>query len=189
MKKIYFRKTTEYYSGRDKNPIKRFKFLSKLTLQKVNPKPLHKFKNIKKDILIISSPLKRVSLSLVKKSDYIIDDNLKEILFNLEEFCSFEEFKREGSVAVRKNFKKLFISDKLPESRKDIFRDIKKLINKLKSLKNKEIMVISHSFRLKLIEAYVKTNGKIEKNPKLINKFIKNNERTYHFEEGFDIVL
>ncbi len=189
MKKVYFRKTTEYYLGKDKSKTQKFLFLKGLGLQKINPKPSHKFKNLKKDVLIICSPLKRVLLSMSKNTNYLIEDSLKEVLFDIFEFSSIEEFSKEGSILIRKKFKEFFIADKLPEKRKKLFKDIRKLLIRIKKLKVKEVMILSHSFKLKLIEAYIKTNGEIENNPQLINKFIKNNDKTYNFEEGFDTIL
>ncbi len=189
MKKVYFRKTTEYYSAKDKDQLERFDFLAQLTLQTINPKPLHEFRNIEKDIFILHSPLNRVLLSLPLNSNHSSDINLKEVLFDLKKFCSFGEFKKEGSVMVRKKFKEFFIADMLPEKRSSLFKGIKLILKRIEKMKEKEILVISHSFKLKLIEVYLKTNGKIEQNPKLIHLFIKEDEKTFDFEDGFDITL
>jgi hypothetical protein len=40
---------------------------------------------------------------------------------------------------------------------------------------------------MKLLQAYIETNGKIEKEPFLIHKFIKINKRTFEFGEGFNV--
>ena len=49
--------------------------------------------------------------------------------------------------------------------------------------------MISHSFRLKIIEAYLKTQGRIMNDPKLIEKYIKNSKKTFDFGEGFDFEI
>ena len=57
----------------------------------------------------------------------------------------------------------------------------------LKAGPDKQIAVISHSFRLKLIEAFIKSNGQLQKHPKIIHNYIKDAEKTYKFGEGFSI--
>lgn len=189
MKKIYFRKTTEYYLAKDQSESARFEFLAKLTMQEIDPMPLHKFKNLKKNTPIICSPLNRVYLSLPMNADYEVDPSLNEVKFDLREFCTREEFARLSSVIVREKFKEYFIKDILPEKRNELFKSIKLFLNKLHEMNSTEIMVISHSFKLKLIEAYIKTSGAIETNPELIHEYIFSNDKTYGFEEGFDVQI
>lgn len=189
MKKIYFRKTTEYYLARDKNEQDRYDFLSKLTMQEVDPMPLHKFKNLQKSAVILCSPLNRVYSSLPLNANVEVENSLREVVFDLRKFCTLEEFSNKSSIIVREKFKEYFIQDILPEKRAALFGDIKLLLEKLQKLTVTEIMIISHSFKLKLIEAYIKTNGAIESSPELIHQYILTNEKTYGFEEGFDIEI
>lgn len=185
MKQVFFRKTTEYDLKYDDN--NRFLYLISLGLQKVDPAPLHVFHNLQKVDLIFCSNLSRAkdSLPLCLKNIFLYKE-LKEVIFNIEDFCSEKEFYKLGSYIIRKKFKEYFIKDKLPISREKIFIEIEKVLQDLCNTSAKSILVISHSFRLKVFEAYIKTNGEIKKKPYLINKFITNKEKTYNFEEGFD---
>ena len=163
--------------------------MTKLGLQKVDPIPLHKYRNIKKGKMVICSPLKRVILSMPNNINYITDDSLKEVLFDLSKFTSAQEFSSNGSVLIRRKFKEFFIKDELPEKRNQIFRKIRILLEKLQKIKEEEVVIVSHSFKLKLIEAYIKTRGRIEYEPELIRKFIKDNKKTFQFEKGFSVKL
>ena len=113
----------------------------------------------------------------------------KQIQFDLKKLCIKEEWSREGSVAVRRKFNEAFIADKLMIGRKQLFEEIESLL--LHCARSHEIYnnvtVISHSFRLKLIEAYIGTCGKIKDNPKLIQQYIFADKKTYEFGQGFAV--
>lgn len=186
MKKVYFRKTVSYDLGKDRPDV--FQYLQKVGMQTIDPKPQHIFSAPIEHSVIFHSTLSRVSDSFPKdKNDTLFAFNeLREILFDLQILCTQEEFEREGSSIVRKRFKEFFIADNLPQKRAELFSEIKKMLNEIQTSSNDTILVVSHSFRLKLIESYVKTNGDIEKNPALIHDYIYDDKKTYDFEQGFD---
>ncbi len=51
----------------------------------------------------------------------------------------------------------------------------------------KKCVLISHSFRMKLIEAYIKTDGQIEQKPELIHKYILDDKKTFDFGKGISL--
>ncbi|MDQ5950697.1 MAG: hypothetical protein QG585_639 [Patescibacteria group bacterium] len=171
-----------------KDDLDTFSYLQKLCLGKVNP-PTQKPDSIifDKNSIIFSSPLTRAVQSIKNKENLnlLILPELKEIRFDLEKMCDFKKWKKDKSTIVRKRFKTFFINDTLLDSRKKIFREIRHLLKMVGKYPDKNIIIFSHSFRLKLIEAFVKTDGKIENSPALIRKFIKDNQKTYKFEEEF----
>lgn len=145
---------------------------------------------ISSTITIYHSNLKRSTqcIKKIKNKKYISTKFLDEIPFKLDKYCDDSRYKEEGNKAVRKIFKRLFVEDKLMIKRKQIFSQIDKLFLDIKNKYRSEkiITVVSHSFRLKCIEAYLKTNRKILENPKLTGEYIKNNQKTFNFGEGFN---
>lgn len=189
--KILFRKILKYDLKKDKKNT--YVFSLKLLAQKINPYSLEKGKFTPKTKVVFCSNLKRAKQCIKKNKNLIIINTkiLNEIPFDLGICCEESDFHKYGSLAVRKTFKKLFIEDKLMITRAKIFSEIEKLF---KSIKNyygaeKSITIISHSFKLKCIEAYLKTNRKIIRSPKLINKYIKDKEKTFDFGKGFDFEI
>ncbi len=189
MKKIYFRKTTAYDLGKRRSDT--FEYLQGVGFQKIDPSPLSQFKNLPESKIIFYSPLARVKDSLPFNSRYDLRERneLREVLFDLKLFCTEDEFKREGSVIIRRKFKQFFISDTLPIKRNAIFAEVEKILEDISLVDASTVTVISHSFRLKIFEAYLGTNGEIVNNPSLINTYITDDEKTFQFEEGFDIIL
>ncbi len=184
---IQFIKTLPYDLAPKETDI--FQYLTDLGLQNIDPptisiKPL----SVTADI-ILYSPLKRVSKTIVKNPEllYIESDSLKEILFNLQDFCSEEDYAKFKSHIVRKKFKQFFVENQLPIKREVIFSEIKSLLSLCNAYSDREIAVVSHSFRLKIIEAFIKTKGEIEHKPELIYEYLFDNKKTYEFGVGFII--
>ncbi len=188
MHTIHFVKTLKYNLNPRNTDI--FDYLSKLTLQKIDPPSTARACFHVDAGIILYSPLRRVIDTLPKTENlvYICIDILREIPFDLKKLCTKNEWEEKGSNIVRQRFKDFFIRDKLPSSREQIFDEAKKILCRcfMESKFNK-VTVISHSFRLKIIEAFIKSNGKIESNPKLIHEYILDNKRTYEFGGGFSI--
>ena len=185
---IKFIKILSYQQKPDRGDI--FEQLCDLTSQKIDPPSLFpESLDVSADI-ILSSTLKRAKDCFKKNEgeECVYLPELKEVPFALDKICSKEEWIKEKSVAVRRNFKKAFINDQLLLSRRKIFDEIRQLLSlcKKKSLKG-EVAVISHSFRLALIEAYIKTKGEIEINPDLIHQYISDEKKRYEFGEGFTV--
>jgi hypothetical protein len=51
--------------------------------------------------------------------------------------------------------------------------------------KNSPISVVSHSFRLVIIRAFIKTKGHIVDDPFLIYDYMQSGQKTFTFEEKF----
>ena len=189
--KILFRKILDYDLKKDKPDA--FIYSCKILSQKVDPDSLKQSKFIPKSNVVFCSKLKRARqcVKKTKNSKIIFTESLNEIPFDLKFYTNELEYNKYGSLVVRKIFKKLFIEDKLIIKRDKIFSQVKKLLENIKSnySNEKSVMIVSHSFRLKCIEAYLKTNGKIIKSPKLIEKYIKNSQKTFDFGKGFDFEI
>lgn len=185
---ITFIKTLQY----ETNPKDRdvFEYLSLLTLQKIDPpSTANACLSVNADT-ILHSPLRRVVDTLEQKQGtrYICLDALREIPFDLKQLCTKEEWRKEGNVIVRRRFKEAFIRDTLPIKRKQIFDEIKEVLCICKTYySSHSIAIISHSFRLKIIEAFIATIGEIETNPRLIHNYLFDNRKMYEFGSGFTV--
>jgi len=163
-----------------------YKYIKNVLIQKINPDTLCPgMIAIQSDVLIIST-LKR-SINCVKyigKSKCIIDKRLREVPFDFE-LSGFNktDWINDGSKVVRQAFKKLFIDDMLEIKRKEIFDEIRGVLDVCKSYQknSRSVTIVSHSFRLKLIIAYLETRGEIEQKPELINQYIFDDKKTLDF--------
>jgi len=186
--KIFFRKILEYDTK--KGQPDSFIYACKLLSQEVSPDSLQKGGFISLSNIILSSNLKRAKQCIKKDISLkiIFNSSLNEIPFELASNCSKSQYEKYGSRIVRRVFKKLFIEDKLMIKRRKIFREIENLLSFIrKNFKSeKNIMILSHSFRLKCIEAYLKTSGKIIQNPELMEQYIDDSRKTFNFGQGFD---
>jgi len=179
---------TPAYETRPKGK-KIFNYLNLLGLQLIDPPPKKSAGLIIKADLVLYSPARRVreGVNLKTKNKFEILA-LKEITFNLKKMVTEEELSKYGSSIVRARFKKAFIKDKLPVKRTILLKEAKEIINRCLAEPSKtEIAIISHSFRLKIIEAFIKTNGQLAQNPELIHNFLKDEEKTYEFGQGFSV--
>ncbi len=169
-----------------------FNSLANSTLHKVDPESLapNGLQYTKK--IIVTSPLKRAEecVEINSTNTYIVIDELKEIIFDLKKLVSFEEWSEKGSPLVRKRFLEAFVEDTLSESRGKILEDTKNILRSIllyTKIFNKEILIISHSFRLIIIEAFIKSKGSLERDPKLLGNFLKEEKKTYDFGKGFSV--
>src|SRR3989344_5625883 len=183
---VQFVKILEYELNPSNEDV--FAYLCRLTKQAIDPpsKAMDRLE-LSADV-ILYSPLRRARECLKKNSkvEYRSMRQLREVPFDLEKICSKEGWVREGEVIVRRNFKKAFVEDSLLISREELFQEIKQVISLCRELSRlQSVAVVSHSFRLKFIEASFKTKGELEKRPELIEDYILDNEKTYEFGEGF----
>jgi len=185
---IHFHKILKY----ELNPkdVNVFTYLSDVISQKNDPPSLEQNKLELIGSIVFHSPLRRAveCIRKIKGVKYIPLKELAEIPFDLNALCSQEEWGKERSVIVRRKFKKAFIEDKLLISRHEIWNQIEFVLSKC-LLKNEasDISVVSHSFKLKLIEACIDSNKKIIKTPELINNYIFDDIKTFGFGEGFNL--
>jgi len=186
--KIKFIKTLAYKIRPENEDV--FEYLSALTMQKIDPPSISNTYIQTNAKTVFHSPLKRVidTLELKRGVKYIRTDELSEILFDIGQLCTRQEWQEKKSDIIRQRFKEFFIKDRLPVKRIQIFDEIRGVLNDcLSQPKSFNVAVISHSFRLKLIEIFIDTKGRITNDPALIHKYISDNQKTYEFGGGFSI--
>jgi len=175
------------YELRPKN-LDVFNYLKCLGLQQINPPSL-----APRSIQVVTnrvycSQLNR-ALECISPSDncmVIATKALNEIIFDIESLCSRTEYENFKSQIVRKRLREAFITDSLGEPRSKIFDDVKNILKEISKL-NEATTIVSHSFKLKVLEAYVRSIGAIERNPELINDYVFDDQKTFDFGAGFTI--
>jgi len=184
---VNFIKVLEYDLKPDDPQV--FEYLSSITSQEYDPPSLRAKELYFDSGIVFYSPLRR-SIETVSTSSNVISkslDSLKEIPFILPKLCTKEEWSEQKSLIVRKRFKEYLIQDKLPISREKLWLEIEDIIKICLEAEEKFncVNVVSHSFRMKLIEAYIKTKGGIVTKPELVHDYIIDNQKTYDFGTGF----
>lgn len=179
------------YDLRNKGDKLDFEWVRNVTLQKEDPESLNPggLEQIKDAEIVFHSPLRRVVQCFPEISGIkmICLNSLREIQFDLREFCTEEEFLEKGSAIVRRQFKDFFIQDKLLIPRNQIFQEVKEVLKFCVESQVLRIAVVSHSFRLSMIEAFIETGGTIETNPSLVHDFIFDDKKRFNFGEGFTV--
>jgi len=165
-----------------------FEYLRKVGLQKINPPSLAPGSIVPDLNIIFCSSLRRAteSLKLSPRQKLIKSKLLDEVLFDIQDFCDEEKYTIQKSVAVRRGFKENFIKDTLLIPREVLITEVENILIQAREI-NENVTIVSHSFRLKLLEAYVKMQGAIKFHPELIRDFIFDDQKTYDFGEGFII--
>lgn len=196
MKRIIFRKIFTYdptFGGK----YSIYQGYCPITLQKRSPgiaKDLNIEVPLKLENVIFASSLKRgveTANLLAKKygiKKVLLLDDLKEVIFDLQDFLSEKEFEKEGSNLVRKKFIESFIKDKLVEKRSRIEARIQKIFDDLNKYPNGNYLLISHSFFMKILQIYLK-NKDLFKNPEILRKEFNYRLKTFEFGEGFEYNL
>ena len=168
-----------------------FEYLSDVTSQKINPQSLELGMLAVQSGIVLYSPLEHAKGCIKRTAgiDHREVVELREIPFDLKKLCTKEEWVDRKSEVVRERFKKAFIADTLMIKRKQLFEEVESLLRLCVRFHETydNVTVVSHSFRLKLIEAYLGTDGKIKDNPELIHQYVFNNRKTYEFGRGFAI--
>lgn len=185
---IHLIKILEY--DRKPNDKDAFDRLCNIASQKIDPPSLRPGSLRLNASVVFYSPLRRSAecLRMERNVLYIPTPLLKEIPFDMREMCSKEEWIREKSALVRRKFRESFMEDRLMEKRGDIFRAAKEFLAQYRSfIKTSDVSAVSHSFRMKILEAFIKTKGRIEEDPSLISLYIHDDEKTFEFGEGFDV--
>ncbi len=177
------------YELRPKN-IDIYQYLTRLGLQRIDPPSLEPNRLASEAKTILHSRLRRASdcIEIKPNVTYLPMSSLNEVLFDIRQFCDHQTYTKQGSKAVRRGFRQAFINDTLPCARKDTFKEIDESIKYcLVSADKGDVLVVSHSFRLKLIEAYIRTGGGLKDNPKLLENFLFDDMKTYNFGQGFTV--
>ncbi|NTU98911.1 histidine phosphatase family protein [Candidatus Falkowbacteria bacterium] len=107
---------------------------------------------------------------------------LQEIKFDIESFCTPDEYAQHGSDAVRAGFVKSFIDDTLMEKRQEIKQRCDILLEIMEQEKNNDILIISHTFFLKIFLIYFE-NRDLFQRPEIIRDFIDPRKRIMKFCE------
>lgn len=184
--KIYFRKTFKYdpcHSG-----LPKYESYEAVTRQIYSPEIIPPMTHESFNLPTFCSSLTRcVQTAKIISSGKITElDELREIKFSLHDMVSKEEFERYGSSLVRERFIRGFMNDSLLERKESMRKRVCKAI-KLISQDNNDKLVVSHSFTMKIFEAYLKEGLDIFKNPDLISKVIFPETETYGFGKGFEV--
>ena len=125
---------------------------------------------------------------LAPKARMVIEEDLREIGFDLGELLSKTEYEKQGSNLVRKRFIEAFVEDNLGESRRQIGKRIERVLGKISRLDEEKILVVSHSFLLKVVESLLKEET-IFSNPHLLDSLFNYQKRTFCPGEGFEVCL
>lgn len=186
---IYFKKIAPYTLKPKDTDV--YQYLSDLTMQRIDP-PSNKTGYI--DVptkILVHSTLNRAVDSIPKLQNFeaLPRKALNEVLFDMNAVCGRELWEKEGSVAVRQGFIRSFIADTLPITRDEIFGEIRGALRDIRTAleQHESVTVLSHSFKMKLIEAHIKTKGRIEREPNLIHDYLSKDEKTYEFLRGFEV--
>lgn len=115
---------------------------------------------------------------------YKSQPELNEIAFSLAGSCTEAEWLSFGSKKVREVFIGKFLDDSLGISRVTLINQVHGLLNAILSNAHSATLV-SHSFRMKLYEAYIFTHGRIADHPELIREYIEVNNKTFEFGQSF----
>lgn len=109
---------------------------------------------------------------------------LNEVAFALANSCTEQEWLSLGSKKVREVFLDKFFYDSLVFSRATLFSQVRELLRDALSSAD-SITLVSHSFRMKIFEAYIFTQGRIVDQPSLIRNYISTDSKTFEFGQGF----
>ena len=191
MKKIFVRKVFPYDPTLN-NRYSKYEGYLKIGRQTIDPGIINSRIIDSSNVIdrVYCSPRKRAieSASLTGK-EIIVLKELNEIVFDLSNLVSEEEYIKLGSNLVRERFINSFVDDTLMESRSEIKKRVESLIQKIKKLSDREYLFISHSFFMKILETYLKTDDRLFEKPRLLEKYFDYKKKTYNFREGFEFNL
>lgn len=191
MQTIHFIKIAAYDTGKNRTDSYTYAYnLLRLELDPPSDAPhtLH----CDKATHILSSPLLRAKQSIPEKFIEISTflDSLREIPFDLTKFVTEVEYIEKGSTAVRTAFATAFCADELNISLANLKKEVEQLLEQAVELAETEnVYIVSHSFRMKLLEAYIKSQGQIFAKPELIYGYLSLAQKTYESGAGFEVSL
>lgn len=163
-----------------------FGYVCSILNQSVDPPPLLPHQLHLRDNAVYYSTLKR-SVDCIQYEHakvYRPQAELNEVAFSLAGACTESEWFSQGSKIVRKVFIQKFLNDSLVLSRQELFRQIRELLHSV-LLGGESATFVSHSFRMKLCESYIATEGRILNSPELIKNHISSDKKTFDFGQGF----
>lgn len=159
----------------------RFTHVCSLLNQTNDPDTLEPAKLFADNTHVFISPRKRAigCLNQTTAVSVTILPALNEIPFDLERVCTPAELEARGSVAVRSAFLQLFINNQLSINHKTLQEECEYLLTISKD--HPEALAISHTFRLRLLETYLKTNRRLFDEPALIQEHLNPKEHWADF--------
>lgn len=184
---MYIQKILEYDVYAKTTGTARYQRVLKLLNQSIDPKTLLPNSINCGQQAVLTSPRKR-AISCIKKDSTLsisISPELNEIAFSLQEFCTEENFRKNGSTAVRKAFVQAFIEDKLDISHVQLQTELASIL--ALSKQEEPPLCISHTFRMKLLDIYANIGDNLFKNPTTIKEHIDCKEHLYEFGEIIEI--
>lgn len=184
---VHFRKILDY--PRTPPAGDEFAYLRAITKQTIDPPTLHPHGLKMRDTVVYASPMRRSRGCIATRPDVRVFflDELTEIPFDLAALCTRTEWMAHKSSVVRERFVDAFVRDMLLIPRATILNEVESVLLFLQKRQERSATVVSHSFRLKVIEAYIKTHGALATNPTLLGTSIHADTPTYAFGTGFDI--
>ncbi len=190
--KVKFIKIAKYDTKYFDESISNYKFLCDLTLQKTDVESLEKNSLKFETDVVLHSGLDRAKSCIHKvdgENEFIEMKELNEVKFDMGKMCTEGEWKNKGSKIVREKFIEFFIHDKLEISLVNLEGEIKIILEKIGEIirLGKSVSILSHSFKLKILEAYIKSDFKLFENRNLIKDYIFSDKKTYEFGEGFEL--
>jgi Histidine phosphatase superfamily (branch 1) len=112
-----------------------------------------------------------------------------EVTFSLKKRVTKDEYQEYGSNLVRERFIQAFVSDALDESREELKLRIRSCLTVIEEQKAHDLLVISHSFFMKILEIYVKTDAMLFDQPELFAEHVDPTKKLYNFNTGFDFEI
>lgn len=167
-----------------------FDYYVELGLQKINPHSLHpRGLQLNAPFVFRSTMCRAEECVLCSQSTACVaTDLLNEISFDLRAMCTEAEWIKEGSVVVRRRFIEAFEADELPVTMTALLGQAREVVSLCGDIaEDSDITLVSHSFRMKILEAYIRTSGKIVGQPSLIRNYLHEGKKTFQFGEGFSV--
>ena len=119
-------------------------------------------------------------------SQPIVVEDLREVLYNMDEFISEDDFfdtnGKPNVTKARKAFVKTLINDDLTEKFGSVIERIESLIKKVIDTDAEIIVMVSHGFFMKIFEAYV-IDPSIKYEPNRLLKYFSGASETFAFGE------
>lgn len=138
---------------------------------------------------VYHSPLRRVIETIQPQHNTLSRHGLAEVLFDVRTLCDEATWCQHGSNAVRAGFVAAFIRDTLPQRRSTIIDETCNVLSEIAAQlqTGNAVTVISHSFRMKIIEALIQSQGALDKHPETLRLVLLEHKKTYGFGGFFSI--
>ena len=139
--------------------------------------------------LVFCSPTKRS----IKTAKFItskpqVFHELYEVFYSMNNFINEVEFfdadKKPNVQKARTGFVQGLINNRLQESYGQAIRRVEDILKILEQVTDGKVVVVTHGFFLKIIEAYIKDKS-IKNNPRRLLKYFDGKKETFKFCEGF----